>query len=285
MMSVARTLLLLAAVTAGVGGCATVGPGAPVGEARFTEMFVEALRAEAPELGVWRSGPMELRIARDGAEFSAHLDAAYASYQAETGRLEEIIAQTVAATVRASRSMEAEIDATRIVPVIRDAGYDASVRQGGPASAMARDPYNAHLAIFYAEDTTTSIRYLTELELEALGFSRDGRRDIAVDNLRNLLPDVQAQGGEGSYILMADGTHEASLMLLDDIWTGGAMQVAGDFVVAVPSRDLLLVTGSDDARALSRMREIAGDFESGDPHFITNQLFIYRGGQFRPFDD
>ena len=50
-------------------------------------------------------------------------------------------------------------------------------------------------------------------------------------------------------MLKAGGDYEASLLLFDDIWRDGQVKVDGDIVVAVPAKDVLLVTGSNNLKA------------------------------------
>lgn len=286
MKAIPRTALLLFALALGTQAAAQ----GLSGDA-FTALYAEALRGKAPELEVRIAGPMELSIERDGETLTAYLDNAYARYQAEPERLHDVIADYVGATLETLHSVGAGIDASRIVPVIKDVAYleEVGLNHGGDAPSLAHDRYNDHLVILYAEDTPRNMRFLSEPDLEELGIPRDRRRAIAVENFGALLPDVEARGGEGTYMLIADGFYEASLLLFDDIWTGdiwvnGTMPVAGELVVAVPARDILLVTGSDDAEGLNTLRQVAEEVVAGAPYALTSQLFVYRGGQFVPFD-
>lgn len=263
-----------------------------VSEGKFARLYVEALQAQMPELGVRMAGPMELTIEHEGAEVRAYLDNAYSRYSSAPDTLDQVIGDYVAATLEQVQSGSAETDVTRIVPVIKDARYLVELGQGhvgDRAAEIAHERYNDDLIILYAEDTPRNIRYLGDQELEDLGVDRAGLRATAIANLDRLLPEVQAQGDNGIYMLTADGNYEASLLLFDDIWNGdlwttGSLPVTGEVVVAVPARDVLVVTGSRDAQGLAVLREIAGEVVAGDPYFLTDQLFIYRNGHFQPFD-
>ena len=99
----------------------------------------------------------------------------------------------------------------------------------------------------------------------------------------------QALVSEGTYMLVADGSYEASLLLFDEIWTGdiwhdSGLPLSGDPVIAVPARDVLLVTGSRDERGLATLRRIAAEIVASEPYRLTDRLFIYREGRFRAFD-
>lgn len=263
-----------------------------ISQDKFTALYIDALRVQAPDLDVRVAGPMELAIGTAEGDVAAYLDNAYARYQSAPDRLDEVIGDYVLATVDTARSQGAETDVTRIVPVIKGADYLRELQigsAGGEPVQVAHERYNDHLMILYAEDTPRNIRYLSDEELDELGVDRAGLRERAVENLGRLLPDMQAQGNDGTYMLIADGNYEASLLLFDDIWTGdiwhnGTLPVTGDLVIAVPSRDLLLVTGSRDKDGLALVREIADETVAEDPYSLTSQLFIYRDGRFQPFD-
>ena len=264
-----------------------------VGEDQFTALYIQAMRARAPELEIRISGPLELTIGPDGQEITAHLDNAYARYRITPDRLSEVINDFVLSTVESLSMGQARINVARIVPVLKDADYLNDMRQGAlgdRVAGAAHERYNDQLIILYAEDMQHSIRYLSNEDLDRLGIDRAGLREMAVENLGRLLPRMEALGRDGAYMLIADGIHEASLLLFDDIWTGeiwrsGSLPVTGELVVAVPARGMLLVTGSQDAAGLAMTREVADDVAANDPYAVTNQLFVYRDGRFQPFDE
>ncbi len=261
-------------------------------EDKFTALYVEALRAQVPEVEIQVTGRMELTLDYDGEQVRSYLDNAYARYSGAPDRLDEIISDYVLATVESLHAHDAKTDVARIVPVIKEAGYLEGLGEGvvgDEAAEIAHERYNDHLIILYAEDTPHNIRYLGEEHLDELGVDRAGLRQTAIDNLDRLLPDVEARGADGTYMLIADGNYEASLLLFDDIWSGdiwttGSLPVAGEVVIAVPARDVLVVTGSRDAAGLAMLREIAADVVANDPYYLTDQLFIYRDGRFQPFE-
>jgi uncharacterized protein YtpQ (UPF0354 family) len=84
-------------------------------------------------------------------------------------------------------------------------------------------------------------------------------------------------------LISAGGDYEASLLLIDDIWSGGQIKVDGDVVVAVPARDVLLVTGSRNRTALKSIRELAAKYVAEGRYELTDTLFVYRDGRFSKF--
>ena len=86
---------------------------------------------------------------------------------------------------------------------------------------------------------------------------------------------------QGVYLFTADGTYESSLILFDDLWTDGRLDVRGEIVMAVPSRELLLVTGTGNEEGMARLKEVAEEVHrEGAPYRLSKSLFVYRGGKF-----
>ena len=67
-------------------------------------------------------------------------------------------------------------------------------------------------------------------------------------NLSRLLPKIEIRpGSDGVLLISAGGEFDASLLLADNLWSGGQVKVDGDIVVAVPAKDVLIATGSNNA--------------------------------------
>jgi uncharacterized protein YtpQ (UPF0354 family) len=60
--------------------------------------------------------------------------------------------------------------------------------------------------------------------------------------------------------------------------------IKGEVVVAVPTRDVLLVTGSEDTDKLTKMKQIVQEAFSKGSYRLTTRLFVYRNGLFDVFE-
>lgn len=98
----------------------------------------------------------------------------------------------------------------------------------------AHDDLNKELVVVYALDDATRVRYLTARDVSAL--DRVELKALALANLKRLLPKIEMRNDGDVAIVSAGGDYEASLLLLDDIWSGGQIQMNGDIVVAIPAR-------------------------------------------------
>lgn len=84
-------------------------------------------------------------------------------------------------------------------------------------------------------------------------------------------------------MLVADGTYEASLILFDGIWTKEQFPVKGDIVIYVPSRDLVLITGSEDKANLAKVHDIVYDQDTQWSHIVAETGFIRVGNNWQEF--
>jgi len=83
-------------------------------------------------------------------------------------------------------------------------------------------------------------------------------------------------------IVSAGDDYTSGLLLADDIWTGGEIKVKGDIVVAIPARDMIMVTGSRSSM-LKNFRAMAADLYAKGPHSLSDALFVYRNKRFVKF--
>jgi uncharacterized protein YtpQ (UPF0354 family) len=254
----------------------------------FTQEYASTIRAKLPGHKIEILEPLQLRITDPkGIDSTAFLDNAYRQYQANPDAREEIIEQHARSIVE--MSVDAPLLATNIVPIIKDLAWleetNRALQQRGGEKMGERvyEALNDVLVVVYAEDTPTNIRYFSPEMLAKAGVGRDQLRALAVENLRRLLPKVEFHKGELFTMLTAGGNYEASLLLLDDLWTGGGLEVDGEIVVAVPSRDVLLVTGSKNKEGIAQLRDAAAELFDEGSYTLTKELFVYRKGKFVRF--
>ncbi len=256
----------------------------------FAAELLDSLHAAAPELRVERVGPMRYTISRAGdSSFTVFLDNAYAVYRQDTAARAEIIGRYVAQFIRSSRyRSDTPVDSMRIVPVVKDQHWkqdmhQVMVKSGTRVWEFATEDLNSALVIVYAEDDSASISMLSSEKLNAAGVAAARLRPLACANLKRILPPLEYSEADGLYSVHADGNYESSLLLLDSLWTRDNFKVRGQFVVAIPARGELYVTGSDDARNLKRMREHVAEVVANAPYPMSETLFVRRNGAWQVF--
>lgn len=257
----------------------------------FAGEYLVALQGALPGAEVKYLGDMELKVTRpDGADYLLFLNNAYATYLQAPDEKSAIIAGYVASTVETHGDSNHRIDPARIVPVVKDRAWLVEAQRvvretGGEESPPnAYEVLNDELIVLYAEDTPTNIRYLTRGDLTELNLQDASLKGRSVQNLMALLPPIELYGGDGVYMIAAGGTYEASLLLADSIWDSGQIEVRGDYVVAIPARDVLLITGSDDPDNIAKLRGMVAAVIADTPYRLTDVLFVYRNGVFVRYD-
>lgn len=253
--------------------------------AAFTQEFARALTRARPSANVSVAGDLKLTIKEtDGLVRNIQLNNAYNEYKLDPQRFDDLVT-TFSAIFSQSASKEGGLDRTRIIPVIKDRQWldelHNTLKAKGVAQQHLADRFNNELVIVYAQDDPNRMRYLTTQE--DFGLSREELRSLAITNLKRVLPKIEMRSVGDVALMSAGGNYEASLLLIDDIWSSGQIQVNGDIVVAIPTRDALLVTGSRSRSGLKLVRELTAKFKAQGPYELTDTLFRYRDGRFTKF--
>lgn len=266
----------------------------PLSKSAYTEDFAARLR-QAAALKVEIRAELELKITTPaGSDTTAYLDNGYQEYCAYPKEREAIYARFIDSLIESSKTLdkEAPLDTTMITPIIKDRAWIAEIIASTQTLASKDKPIefvyeqlNSELLIVYAEDSPKNLSYLTPKKLESAGLQRASLKELAVKNLRRLLTNIETSGGNGVYMMTAGGTYETSLLLFDDIWQERKLKVEGDYVVAVPSRDLLLITGSGNKEGIKKIRELAQTTLAKASYRLTGDLFVYRDNHFVKFED
>jgi uncharacterized protein YtpQ (UPF0354 family) len=254
----------------------------------FTERVARAVLAAMPSVKVAVDSDLRFVVRYpNGASAASDLAKAYKSYEQEPQHLDDIVQAQVSALMEAGGDANGlpKLDRTRIVPVIKDRQwFEATQRRGReqtPPLDLVAEPLNSELVVVYAENRLGALRILSSRD--DVG-DRTRLREAALTNLSRVLPRIEIRpGADGVLLISAGGEFDASLILADNLWTGGQIKVDGDIVVAVPAKDVLIATGSHNAAGLARLRAAAAKFAAG-PNGLTSALFVYRDGKFVRFD-
>jgi uncharacterized protein YtpQ (UPF0354 family) len=259
-----------------------------LGPPAFTAVVAREVATALPSAQVTVTGMLQLETRIAGGEaISNDLRNAYQRYVRDPEHLDEIIRQRVAGLVESVRDAQTKppLDRSRIVPVLKTNAWLEAIQQqrkAAPDLQPLTEPFNGELTIVYAEDRSASMRFL--MMHDDVG-DRSKLHELALANLRRLLPKIEMrEGASGIFLIEAGGDYEASLLLADSIWSSGQIKVDGEIVAAVPAKDALLVTGSRNRPGIVRLRALAAEIAAG-AYGLTQTLFVYRDGKFVRFDD
>ncbi len=170
-----------------------------------------------------------------------------------------------------------------IIPLVRNAAYIEAFSEGGKDHIW--EPYGDELAIFYARYSSqpnTPPTLLNHSHLNALGLDMKTLRACAVENIYELLNRCSATGikldeSADGRLLQFHGKHSPSLILADEIWQS-RFDFRGSPVIAMPTRELLLVTGSNDVKNLVFLRSAIDSYQGESP--VSREIFTLVEGRF-----
>lgn len=246
----------------------------------FTARFEQELHRRQPGRTVERLAPLRLRSRPAGdaaAEWCEHrLDNAWGLYQADPGRLDAVMAEFAAGAAEAAAL--GAVDPARVIAAVRHRDLLAELPGGGAGDAQPLHRVLAgELIEVLAEDLPHSVRYLNRGDLAALGMDEEALWARARANLPRQVAERTVEGRDGFYLVRVPW--HAGSVLRDAAWfTDMRFPVQGRWLVALPHRDLALVSGDGEPDALARLRTAAGA-EHGGPGSLTTQVFrIARDG-------
>ncbi len=239
---------------------------------QFTQAHVAALRERVGYIQVEVLRDLELQIAVKDKDATIRFSlerAYYDAYVQAPERKDELIALFVAGVAESVNAERAKTwDSTRFLPLIKPRKWLEGREK------VIYDDFNSDLVIVYAEDQEKLIQYLSSQDIEKAGVAREGLRALAIKNLMTNI-SIEEHGGNGVYMLTAGGEYEASLILAESIMKRYQLKVNGLLVAAIPTTDLLLLTGSNDEAGLSILRQSISSLNESDALILTTQILIY----------
>jgi len=258
-------------------------------ERAFTDEYVAALRAAQPTFKAEIVKPLEVRVTMtDGATSTVYLDNALQAVQRDPSSKAAVIARYVG-LVADMKGVDTAIEVKNIVPVIKDRGWVTETKaahlartQGVPFNYVY-DDFNDDLVVVYAEDKPTNTHYFDAAALEKAGVERKELRKLALANLLRILPKFQREEIDGVSMLSAGGDYDASLLLIDEIWSGTMLKMEGEIVVAVPARNVLLFVPANDKARIQELEALVSRVFAENSYTLTDQLFIFRKGKFQRY--
>lgn len=253
--------------------------------AAFTEHYAVALAKADPGIEVVPgAGDLHLRsrstaAGTDGAWCDHFLDNAFANYGKDRGRRDTIIGEFIAGNLEA-RSL-GPISVERLIPAVRSRSLLNSIpADSGEDKQPIHKPLLGDLVLMLAEDHPQTIRYCPRACLSDLGLSEDQAWARAQANLATVVPERRIEGSDGSYLISAPW--HAAALLTDPTWfTPLRFPVQGDWLVGIATRDVVLVTGTEEPKGAALL--LTGFMNlAKEPHFIGQRVVIHRDGRWSP---
>jgi uncharacterized protein YtpQ (UPF0354 family) len=131
--------------------------------------------------------------------------------------------------------------------------------------------------IVYLVDTGYAFQYICQKDLKKEGISRKVLHQIGLKNLKNLAKQyLKILRYENIFGILVEGNFEASMLLLSPLWENIFIEyIKGDFLVAVPSRDVIAFGDSFNASTMSELKALIDRIWPNGKHLLSNQIFKY----------
>ncbi|UKN03800.1 DUF1444 family protein [Paracrocinitomix mangrovi] len=168
----------------------------------------------------------------------------------------------------------------RIFPIIK-------AQLGGGTSAGLENisqPISEHLVdnlhIYFAEDTGSQFEYLNEESLKDLQKNIAQIKEIALANLENYAnkTGISIEGDDNLQMVKLDRNLEASLILMESLWSQVLAKYNDNAIVAIPSRELLIIGPASNSTSLSQLTQGANDLFNSGEYKLSPKVFLKRPG-------
>lgn len=198
---------------------------------------------------------------------------------------EKAIDETVYYVVEGLNAMEDQAQLSghekNIFPVIRSTSFPAEAEEGVP---FFYDDHTAETRIYYALDMGKTYRLIDKNLIKKEGWEESQIRETALFNLRSLSTEFKkdAVAGNYFYFLNSNDGYDASRILNDRLLTEMKEKIEGDFAIAVPHQDVLIVADIRNNTGYDVLAQMTMSFFASGRVPITALSFLYEDGELEP---
>jgi hypothetical protein len=183
------------------------------------------------------------------------------------------------------------MDAVAYIKAARSAGSDESAASRlriPPGQYPVTKSLGNGLLVNYLVDAGHRFTYVSYDSMSDASLTEEDLHRTATSNLAKIAESrLSVRAYDGFYVVTMGGHFEASLLLIDDLWNGSFRSVVpGQYVVAIPARDILAFGDAASGPAMGGLRAlIQRSRENHVDHRITDTLYVRSGAVWQPFED
>lgn len=233
----------------------------------FAQKVLTALRARRPQTRYdYHADSFSIAWSQGERKGMIYLNNAYDEYRERSGSvrqhgLDQFISASATLPGEGAAPLSSAAGKRQLLPQVRTLAYREAVaasaaKMGGKASDFGT-PLAEHLFVCIVRDSPNQMAYLSTKQLDKAHTSRAKAMTIALRNLRARSAGTWKRPQDGVQLWQSPwrDNYDAARLLLPDLIR--KLAVKGDPIVMVPHRDVLLVTGSEDATGLREMAKLA----------------------------
>jgi hypothetical protein len=159
----------------------------------------------------------------------------------------------------------------------------APIRAFGSLDGPIVRAFSTSLNVNYMIDEPGALVFVRERDVDRS--AREELHERALDNLRahTARRRLRFEAKGAMHIAKLDGQHDASLLLLDELWDPPTRiaDPEGELIAAIPARNVLLFTGST---ARGGIPELRASIARTSDQALSPEIFVRRAGAWETFD-
>jgi uncharacterized protein YtpQ (UPF0354 family) len=174
----------------------------------------------------------------------------------------------------------------RLFPLVRSGQDDSNAYFAVHDGTIPFEPslvkvIAGELQVHLGLDSEHTIQRISKSALEKWGVSFDEALNDALNNLRDQSIDRWEELAPGVFIGRWDDGYNTSRLLLTDMLF--RLNLSGDPVVLIPTRDTLLICGSSNTQGLRAMIRLAEEALRREPRHVSLMMLSHNGTDWQEF--
>jgi uncharacterized protein YtpQ (UPF0354 family) len=250
----------------------------------LTDRVAAAFNHADPKLRPKIKADDEIQLSSPRGSFQVFLDRVRAECQKQPDTCDGTIENLVSATLATVGQPEAmAFDPDNVYPVVRPESTVQAMQAstgGKSKDTFVSRPYISGALLLYVVDAPRAVRFVNSSDLNRAGMTVDALNTLAFTHVSRL-PTAHFQKMEEAPGILAAIFNDGygTSRLFDPIfWDSAEAAAGGPVAIALPTRDWLLAARLDDAKAMARLRKLAGQIVAGESTAVTSAL-VRRDGQ------
>lgn len=155
--------------------------------------------------------------------------------------------------------------------------YIRSLNRHDELPSVELAPLGADLFIELVLDSDVNITTVAQAQLDTWGITAEKARARALENFHAVSAAAFEEVAPGVYQSTWGDNYDASRLVFPDLMR--AYPINGDPVLAIPTRDVLLFTGSADEAGLSALIQLVKGYFSAQ-RYISFRPYVYTAGRY-----
>ena len=148
------------------------------------------------------------------------------------------------------------------------------------------NPYCDGLSVFYVLDEGEQFALVQNKHIREAGITIAQLNQYGVENLTKIADEVEMTENDGIIYFSGSGNFEASLLLVEKIWTEWLVEYCPHgYIAAIPARDILVVCDRNDEKGITRLCDIVERVWPEGDHLLSKSLFCYERGNWIKLED